>query len=221
MWTRYRNLIGFGVAAGVCLFSGTALADGNCNFEVTGTGLTSVATSQGTTTLDVAITVVDTGNSDGNWVFPDPSDPNITHNPQALPELSITDTTTNQSYTATASSLVSAPAPLTPGNSGTAIYAFQLALAAPGDNYAIQLVDHTSDHVFHMYGLSSDGTINYNDTSPVCNDPPAPPISGQLPEVPFAVGLPLAGAGAAWLGRQRKKSLRSLIPHRDRGRPSG
>jgi hypothetical protein len=211
MATRYRQLIGLVVAAGACLGGGTALADGGgpCNFEVTGTSLTSVATSQGTTTLDVSITVLDTGNVQGNWVFPDPADSSINQNPQALPELSITDTTTNQSYTATASSLVSQPAPLTPGGSGTAIYAFQVALAAPGDNYNIALVDHTSDHVFHMYGLGPDGTINYNNTSPVCNNPPVPPINGQLPEVPFAIGLPLAGAGAAWLGWRRKKPARS------------
>ncbi|MCL6561587.1 MAG: hypothetical protein K6U87_01100 [Firmicutes bacterium] len=213
MATRYRKFIGLGVAAGVCLFSGTALADGGgtCNFQVQGMGLTSVSTSQGTTTLDVSITVLDTGNVQGSWAFPDPSDSNINQNPQALPELSITDTTTNQSYTATASSLLNQPAALTAGKSGTALYAFQASLPNPGDNYNITLIDHTSDHVFHMYGLTSDGTYNYNNTSPVCNDPPVPPISGQLPEVPFAIGLPLAGAGAAWLGWRRKKLLQSPV----------
>lgn len=167
---------------------------------VTGLSLQSVGSSGGSTYIDVAITVNDTGNDPGTWMFPDPTNPG----PQ-LPEIKVDDTTANTTQDVYATKLISSQ-PLTAGNSGTAVYEFNLGSSQnPGDTYSIAL-DPTfgnGKYAFHVIG-NEDGSQT---TAPVCLGD-VPPIEGQLPEVPFAAGLPLVGIGVAgFIWYQRKRGM--------------
>ncbi len=194
------------MAVSMVMLGGTALAAPAPKFVVTGLSINSVQTVKSNTTVDVAITVLDTGNKGGTWEFPYPS---ITGgNPNALPTIKITNNSTNKStnksVTVTASSLVSSPDPhLGPSQSATAVYAFTISptsqLGPLGDQYSIELVPHHSG-VFHMYL-----TTSTNDTAPVYDETPPISVVGQLPEVPLAAGLPLVAlgtVGALWMLRR-------------------
>jgi len=206
---RYRTLLGTGMAVGAVIFGGTALA-ANSNqpqspsFTVTGLSIQSVSSSSGITTVDVAITVLDTGNQTGGWEFPNSQ--LVGGNPNAMPAINITDNTTDKPVATDLSSyqLVTNPDPLVSGTqSATAVYAFQLPTpASPGDSFSIQLVNQpaASTSVFHMYQVDGSGT------APVTASPP-PSIVGQLPEVPWAVGLPLVGLGVVGFWGLRRRGL--------------
>ncbi len=205
------------MAVSMVMLGGTALAAPAPKFNVTGLSIQSVKTARPNTTVDVAITVNDTGIKTGTWEFPYPAI--IGKNPNALPTIQITNNATNKSllHPVTASSLVSSPDPqINPGQSATAVYAFTvptLQLGALGDQYSIELVPSVpqgpqgsqSPQVFHMYQATSSSS-QYN-TAPVYD---APPINfvGELPEVPLAAGLPLVAlgtVGAFWVLRRNAR----------------
>jgi hypothetical protein len=223
---RYWPLFGASVAVSLALLGGTALADvhgnnnsnnnddENCPFTVTGLALQSVSSQNNQTTIDVAITVLDNGNQGGTWFFPDPSNAAmIGGNPNAVPAINITDTSTGQPLATNvpASALVppTSDPSVTAGQTQTAVYAFDIPTpVSSGDTYSISLVDQpsNSDNVFHMYQPAGapDGGTQWN-TAPVCNAQPPLQTVGELPEVPLAAGLPLVGigaAGAVWLRRR-------------------
>ncbi|AEJ40215.1 hypothetical protein TPY_2035 [Sulfobacillus acidophilus TPY] len=210
---RYRALLGTGMAVGAVIFGGTALAATQSpSFTVTGLSIQSVSSSGGFTTVDVAITVLDTGNQGGSWEFPDTQ--LVGGNPNAMPSIDITDTTTGNPVATDLSSyqLVTNPDPfVSGGQSATAVYAFQLPTpASPGDSFSIQLVNQpaASTTVFHMYQLDDEKL----DTAPVTASPP-PSIVGQLPEVPWAVGVPLVGLGVVgfWGLRRRGSFVKEAV----------
>lgn len=227
MIQRYGSLLGLGMAVSMVMLGGTALATSGPGpgpgpasgsgpasgpapapapdlFIVSGLSVQSVQTVGLNTTVDVAITVYDTGKQGGTWEFPYKSI--IGGNRNAFPTIQITNKATKTSLPSpmTASSLVSSPDPrINPGQSATAVYAFTVPtsqLGPLGDQFSIQLVPHHSG-VFHMY-QAIDSQVN---TAPV--DDPTPPINfvGQLPEVPLAAGLPLVAlgtVGAFWVLRR-------------------
>jgi hypothetical protein len=204
----YRILLGTGAVAGVLLMGGIAFAH-SCTFVVTGTSLQSVFSKNGSTYIDVAITVTDMSNvPNGTWEFPNAPTPG---NGVVLPEITAQDTSTKATVSATADLLVSNSQPFGEGQSGTAVYQFDLgALQNPGDNYSIQL-DPTFGHdqyYFHVVNVQGGSSP----TAPVCQGD-VPPIQGELPEVPFAAGLPLVGIGMAGFFWYKKT-------HRTRNRPA-
>jgi hypothetical protein len=203
MRSRTGLAILVGPLAATALLGGTALAAPQSEpFVVTGLSIARVTKTPTQTTIDVNITVLDTGNKSGTWEFP-------TSTPQLLPAISVTNQTTGAPATGpagiTASELVSSPDPtVQPSGSATATYAFAIPTpSAPGDNFSISLVQQppTTDKVFHM--------IQANDsTAPVYNESPPLAAVGQLPEVPWAAALPLVALamGLVWwrpLRRQR------------------
>jgi len=202
MIQRYQVLTGVGLVVTALIAGGTALADSQSpDFTVTGLAIQSVKTSNGQTTLDVAITVYDTGNQTGSWEFPNPT--LAGGNPNALPTIDITDQHTGFTVESNSTALVSSPGlTITGGQSATAVYAFQFPTPpSSGDSFSITLVDQPSktDNVFHMYQSSGS-------TAPVTDPPPPVGVIGQLPEVPWAAGLPMVGVGAAallWARRRR------------------
>jgi len=212
MILRYRALLGAGMAVGTAIFGGTALAATKSpSFTVTGLSIKSVSSSGGQTTVYLDITVFDTGTQSGIWQFPDSQ--LVGGNPHAMPSIDITDMTTGSSVaTDLSSQLVSSPDPtVSGGQSNTAVYAFQLPTpASSGDSFSIQLVNQpaASTTVFHMYQTGG-GTTN---TAPVTASP-SPSIVGQLPEVPWAVGLPLVGLGVVgfWGIRRRGVFVKAAV----------
>lgn len=194
------------MAISMVMLGGTALAAPAPKFVVTGLSINSVQTVNSSTTVDVAITVSDTGNKTGTWEFPMSSI--IGGNSNALPTIQITNKTTQQVVVPKAPpSLVSSPDPqINPNQSATAIYAFTVStskLGPLGDQYSIELVQKKAKskslNVFHMYQL-----VTY-DTAPVYDSNLYPPVVGQLPEVPLAAGLPLVAlgtVGALWMLRR-------------------
>ena len=204
MIQRYASLLGLGMAVSMVMLGGTALAAGAPKFNVTGLSVQSVKTAGANTTVDVAITVYDTGIKTGTWEFPYPAI--IGNNPNALPTIQITNNATKPpvQVQATASSLVSSPDPgINADQSATAVYAFTVPtsqLGPLGDQYSIQLVPQPSG-VFHMYQATGS---QYN-TAPVADGPPPINFVGELPEVPLAAGLPLVAfgtVGAFWVLRR-------------------
>lgn len=196
------------MAVSMVMLGGTALAAPPTapapKFTVTGLSINSVKTAGTNTTVQVAITVYDTGNKTGTWEFPYPSITVGDHN--ALPTIQITNNAIKPVTVTTLwneTSLVSSPDPqINPNQSATAIYAFTVPtskLGPLGDQYSIQLVPHPSG-VFHMY----QPTDSKPNTAPVYDAPPIN-IVGQLPEVPLAAGLPLVAlgtVGAFWVLRR-------------------
>ncbi|MCY0879533.1 MAG: hypothetical protein OWU84_11405 [Firmicutes bacterium] len=211
MLSRYHLLIGAGAATAAIMAGGTVFAAQTSSSEpfiVTNLALAGVTSKDGTTTVDVNITVEETGNESGTWEFPDPSVDYSSKNPVEFPTLSITDTTTNTLVTSavTATALLSSPDPAlsNPNTSATAEYAFVIPTpAAPGDTFSINLVNQpsTTNMVFHMIQPTNGGKPN---TAPVYDQPPVPPITGQLPEVPWAAMLPLIALGAGVIGWRRR-----------------
>ncbi|AUW95131.1 MAG: hypothetical protein OWR62_11795 [Sulfobacillus thermotolerans] len=218
---RYKSLLGVGMAIGLTMMGGTALAAPPPapapKFTVTGLSIQSVTTSGSNTDVNVAITVFDTGVQPGTWEFPNPTFTG--GNPNALPTITITPTT--KPVTATASSLISSPDPTVgPKESATATYQFVIPtsqLGPLGNDYTIELVyQPTSPIVFHMYQpqdsitLASSSprpssTSSFYNTAPVYDYDPIVSVVGQLPEVPWAAALPLVAlgtVGAIWVTRR-------------------
>ncbi|MCY0900199.1 MAG: hypothetical protein OWU33_14985 [Firmicutes bacterium] len=207
MHSRTGLAILLGPLAATALLGGSALAAPSPlsqPFVVTSLSIAGVTKTPTQTTIDVNITVLDTGNKSGTWEFP-------TSNPQLLPAISVVDETTNKSVAGpggvTASELVSSPDPtVQSGRSATATYAFEIPTpSAPGDNFSISLVDQplTTDKVFHM--IQANGS-----TAPVYNENPPVAAVGQLPEVPWAAALPLVALAMGMLWRRPLSRQRDL-----------
>ncbi|POB10258.1 hypothetical protein [Sulfobacillus sp. hq2] len=213
---RYKSLLGVGMAIGLTMMGGTALAAPApaAKFTVTGLSIQSVTTSGLNTDVNVAITVFDTGVQPGTWEFPNPTFTG--GNPQALPTITITPPT--KPVTATASALISSPDPTVgPKESATATYQFVIPtsqLGPLGNDYTIELVyQPKSPIVFHMYqpqdsitvASSPPGPSSPPPTAPVYDYDPIVSVVGQLPEVPWAAALPLVAlgtVGAIWVTRR-------------------
>ena len=155
-------------------------------------------------TFTLAITVNDTTQA-GNWYFPDPSQ--VANNPQSLPTVEISENNTPvPGYTSLLPTSIKKPIPfVTVGTSATAYYTYLVSPKLPAGSYTVSLVPNNAGHVFHMYSSSSENSNGIN-TAPVCNGVPVP--VGQLPEVPFAAAIPLAGiaVGVVWYRRARARA---------------
>jgi hypothetical protein len=173
---------------------------GACSFVVT--NLQVVSFQFPLTTLELGITVEDI-NKLGTWYFPDPSQ--VSNNPQALPKIEFVQNNKVVTEPFVASKLDSSTVPsVTEGNSATADYTFDVSPALPSGIYTVELVPNNGGHVFHMYNSAIENGTGVG-TAPVCLQSP-PPV-GQLPEVPFAAGLPLVGMGAGALLWYRRRHL--------------
>jgi hypothetical protein len=172
---------------------------GTCSFYVT--NLQVVSAQFPLTTLELGITVEDS-NDPGTWYFPDPSQ--VSNNPQALPQIEIFQNGKPVTGSEVAKKLDSKPIPsVTKGQSATADYTFDVSPTLQSGNYTVELVANNAGHVFHMYNSSNENGTGVG-TAPVCLQ--VPPPYGQLPEVPFAAGIPLVGIGAgAFLWYRRRQ----------------
>ncbi len=174
---------------------------GTCNFTVTNLSVVS-KTSFPLSQLTLAITVQETKNDGGPWYFPNPS--MVANNPQALPNIQIYQNN-HAEYPPggiSPTSILNPDVSVMPGNSATAEYTYSLSPALPAGSYTVQLVPNPGGNVFHMYN-SLNQTGKGVGTAPVCLQSPIP--VGQLPEVPFAVGIPLVGIGVAALVWYRRR----------------
>jgi hypothetical protein len=194
------------ITAGPPIENGSG-SSGTCNFFVSTIKVTS--TSPATfpiSGLTLAITVDDTGMS-GTWYFPDPKQ--VANNPQSLPKIEITQAGTPVSGdTSVVPTSVTQPIPsVTMGGSATASYTYVLSTPLPAGSYQVSLVPNNAGNVFHMYNSATEAGQGVN-TAPVCDGQPVP--VGQLPEVPFAAGLPLLGLGlgsVVWYRRHHRRGL--------------
>jgi len=178
----------------------SSTSDGSCPFVVT--NLQVVSAQFTLKWLELAITVEDV-NDPGTWYFPDPAQ--VSNNPQALPNIEFVQNGTVVAGPFVASTLDNSPIPsVTETNSATADYTFDVSPALQSGSYTVELVPNNAGHVFHMYNSATENGKGVG-TAPVCLQSP-PPV-GQLPEVPFAAGIPLVGIGAGALLWYRRRHL--------------
>jgi hypothetical protein len=179
----------------------SSTSDGSCPFVVT--NLQVVSAKFPLTTLELGITVEDVNDS-GTWYFPDPAQ--VSSNPQALPQIEIVQNDQVVAGPFVASELDNTPPipSVTETHSATADYTFNWSKELLAGNYTVELVPHNpkTDHVFHMYNSDTEYGAS---TAPVCLSP-SPPV-GQLPEVPFAAGIPLVGIGVGAVLWYRRRQL--------------
>lgn len=177
---------------------------GTCNFEVTGFQVVG-STQFPLSSLTMAITVEEVTNDGGPWYFPDPS--LVSNNPEALPQIDIYDGSGNLVAGPLSPNAVS-PSNPTPSvnypspNTATADYTYSLTSALNAGSYTVDLVPNNGGKVFHLYNSSTEVGAS---TTPVCL-PQSPPV-GQLPEVPFAAGIPLLGIGVGAVLWYRRRQL--------------
>jgi hypothetical protein len=214
-----KTLLAWGASLAVLAFGAPAFASGahpgsltagplnsngsntsNCKFYVSMIQVTptpSFPVSQFT----LAITVNDVTET-GTWYFPEPTPTQVSNNPQALPKVEIMKGSTVVDASVLPTSIAMPIPSVTMGGTATAYYTYVLPSALPSGNYTVLLVASTSGNVFHMYNSTTQtGTVS---TAPVCDGTPVP--RGQLPEVPYAAAIPLAGlalGGLVWYRRTR------------------
>jgi hypothetical protein len=190
------------VTAGTPVANGTNSA-GSCPFVVTNLQVVGPV-SFPVSSLTLAITVYDTGNKTGTWYFPDPS---LVSNSsgQLLPTIDIANAPPqDQGLNPSSLLLVNGQIPSVEANSdATADYTYQLPVPLQEGTYTVSLVPNNAGHVFHMYNGKNENGSGVG-TAPVCLQS-SPPV-GELPEVPFAAGIPLVGIGVgAFLWYRRRQ----------------
>ncbi len=172
----------------------------NCKFYVNEIQVTSAPTFP-MSQFTLAITVND--QTSGTWFFPDPSQ--VSNNPQALPKVEIKEGSTVVDASVSPTSIKKPiPSVTTNGGQATAYYKYVLSPSLPTGNYTVSLVETNSGTVFHMYSSPTNQGLPGVNTAPVCGGTPGP--TGQLPEVPYAAAIPLAGlalGGLVWYRRTR------------------
>lgn len=190
--------------AGLPMSNGSS-STSTCNFYVSNMQVTSTPKFP-VSQFTLAITVNDNDAAvPGPWYFPDPAQ--VSGSPVALPQVNIMQGTTVVDSSVYSETTMVYPSPgvipsVTYKHPATADYTFVLSALLPVGNYTVELANKAG-HVFHMYS-SPNETSNGVSTAPVCNGPPVP--MGNLPEVPYAAAIPLAGlalGGIVWYRRTR------------------
>ena len=190
----------------------TISSNDSCNFNLQGYTLGSVSPSNNagdyemTLTLSVFYNKTPNGDTTGAWSFPSSLPVNVTNT-----DASGLDITGVQKFTAT----INSPTTVTLGTTATATYTFYVPMAGNpvNDIYTVSLGSNGGSSHNDFVGPSGNSdhmtiTVNGNvETSPLCASPAFPSVAGQLPEVPWAVALPIVGLGMGaviWTRRQRR-----------------